>query len=416
MINKNIIFLFDLDGTLTSKETLPIIAKHFNINDEISNLTKQTLKGDIPFSESFTRRVDILGKYSVSDINELLSKTPLLENVFKFIQENKANCIVVTGNFNEWIEKLCNKIGCEYFASRGIVENDKIVKLTNILEKDKIVKMFKKKGKKVVYVGDSNNDVFAMEESDISIASGIVHRPTKSVLEVVDYCVFSEMALVRLLKQIYSNQSGKSVVISCAGIGSRLGLGITKALIEINNKPLIHYHLDALKNVLDIRIVIGFQSQDVINSVLKKRKDIIFVYNHNYMQTKTGMSYFLGSRHANEYVIALDGDLLIKPEDMEKCLKYDGEFIGCSEINSDEPVFVKTKSNNVISFSRKDGDYEWVGPACLKRSKIKSTNGNVYNQLEDFLPLPIINVDAQDIDSYDDYLRAKDFINKWSNN
>lgn len=28
-------FLFDLDGTVTSKETLPIIAEHFGVQDQI---------------------------------------------------------------------------------------------------------------------------------------------------------------------------------------------------------------------------------------------------------------------------------------------------------------------------------------------------------------------------------------------
>ena len=50
-------FLFDLDGTVTSAETLPIIANHFNCLEEIGELTKRTVQGNIPFVESFIRRV-----------------------------------------------------------------------------------------------------------------------------------------------------------------------------------------------------------------------------------------------------------------------------------------------------------------------------------------------------------------------
>ena len=50
--------------------------------------------------------------------------------------------------------------------------------------------------------------------------------------------------------------SVKSVVISCAGIGSRLGLGQTKALIKINGKSLIAWQLDLFKDVEDVRIVV----------------------------------------------------------------------------------------------------------------------------------------------------------------
>ena len=41
----------------------------------------------------------------------------------------------------------------------------------------------------------------------------------------------------------------KSVVISCAGIGSRLGLGLTKALVQINGNSLISWQLKLFKDM-----------------------------------------------------------------------------------------------------------------------------------------------------------------------
>ena len=40
----------------------------------------------------------------------------------------------------------------------------------------------------------------------------------------------------------------RTVIISCAGMGNRLGLGTTKALVEVEGKPLIMHHLEKLKN------------------------------------------------------------------------------------------------------------------------------------------------------------------------
>lgn len=67
-------FLFDLDGTVTSKETLPIIAEHFGVQDQIAELTHHTVQGNVPFVESFIRRVNILGRFSVSEISDLLAR------------------------------------------------------------------------------------------------------------------------------------------------------------------------------------------------------------------------------------------------------------------------------------------------------------------------------------------------------
>ncbi|MFA6185096.1 MAG: NTP transferase domain-containing protein [Candidatus Shapirobacteria bacterium] len=206
----------------------------------------------------------------------------------------------------------------------------------------------------------------------------------------------------------------KSVIISCAGIGSRLGLGQTKALIDIAGKSLIRWQLELLDSIKDIRIVVGYQSNDVIKEVLKIRKDAIFIYNHNYFETKTGASFYLGSKDANEYVIEWDGDLLVHPEDVKKCLQMDQEYIGYSDKVSDESVYVKTNNEgDVLSFSRENGDYEWTGPACIRKNKVKYTSGNVFNQLEEYLPMKGLKIRAQDIDTYDDYKKAIEFIKSW---
>ena len=41
-------FLFDLDGTITKQETLPLIAKAFGV-EAIEGLTKETIAGNVPF-------------------------------------------------------------------------------------------------------------------------------------------------------------------------------------------------------------------------------------------------------------------------------------------------------------------------------------------------------------------------------
>jgi len=209
----------------------------------------------------------------------------------------------------------------------------------------------------------------------------------------------------------------KSVVISCAGIGSRLGLGQTKALIKICGKSLIRWQIEQLDDIDDVRVVIGFQANDVIEEVCKIRKDVVFVYNHNYFETKTGASFYLGARHAKEYVIAWDGDLLVHPDDVKKCLNMNGEYVAYSQISSNEAVFVKTNEvGDVLGFSRNNGDFEWTGPACLKREKVKFTSGHVFNQIEEYLPLKGLKIRAQDIDTYEDYLKAIEFVKSWNNN
>lgn len=208
--------------------------------------------------------------------------------------------------------------------------------------------------------------------------------------------------------------SVKSIIISCAGLGSRLGLAKTKALININGKSLIRWQLELFNDVEDIRIVVGFQANDVIEEVRKYRDDVTFVYNHNYFETKTGASYYLGARDGNEYAIEIDGDLLIHPDDVKTLLNMYGEWIAYADKMSDDAVYVKTDSQgNVLAFSREQGDYEWTGPCCIKKDKLRYSSGHVFNQLEPHLPMRGVKIRACDIDTYEDYQRALEFIKGW---
>lgn len=209
-------------------------------------------------------------------------------------------------------------------------------------------------------------------------------------------------------------QTAKSIVISCAGIGSRLGLGTTKALIDIHGKSLIRWQLEMFQNIADIRIVVGFEASKVIEEVRKYRPDAIFVFNHEYFSTKTGFSYYLGARDANEYVVEYDGDLLVHPEDMEKLLYTSGEWIAYSDKISEDAIYVDVDTNGYVSrFSKIEADFEWTGPCCLKQEHIKPHIGNVYNQLEPYLPMKGIRIRACDIDTYSDYQNVLEIVRRW---
>ncbi len=195
-------FIFDLDGTITKFETLPIIAKYFSIHEEIEKLTEKTVQGNIPFIESFIYRVMLLGKYPIDEIAQLLAQVALHEKLYAFIQDHAKDCVIATGNLFCWIEKLLTKFPCEAYFSEAEIENNQVKKIHSILRKENLVEKYKREGYHVVFIGDGNNDMEAMRKADVSIATGLVHYPASSVLSVADYAVFSEEALCRLLNQL----------------------------------------------------------------------------------------------------------------------------------------------------------------------------------------------------------------------
>lgn len=209
-------------------------------------------------------------------------------------------------------------------------------------------------------------------------------------------------------------QVSRTVIISCAGMGNRLGLGTTKALVEVEGKPLIMHHLEKLKDESDIRVVVGYQAEKVINVVRKYRKDVVFVFNHNYRETGTGASVALASQYANEYILSLDGDLIIHPDDMKKILECDHEFVSGGIPDTDEPWMLQIYKDDgkefVSAFSKNIGNYEWNGITQMKSAKIKNGQGHVFQLIEPYLPIPFLELRTREIDTVNDYERAVEWV------
>ena len=142
--------------------------------------------------------------------------------------------------------------------------------------------------------------------------------------------------------------TNKTIIISCAGMGKRLGLGTTKALVEVAGEPLLIRTLKMLDDVEDIRIVVGYQAEKVIEAVNAYRKDVTFVFNRDYQTTGTGASVMLAVKNAKDMIMTIDGDLLIHPSDMKELLKSTNEFIGVCKASTDNPVLTIIDKNNKI--------------------------------------------------------------------
>ena len=203
-------------------------------------------------------------------------------------------------------------------------------------------------------------------------------------------------------------QNVKHAIISAAGLGSRLGLNIPKCLIEINGKPLIEYQLELLKDVEDVRIVVGFMEHKVIDCVRKLRNDVVFVRNPDYKTTSNAYSVHLGTKDLKEPFIIIDGDLLIEKNSFDAFLKRcdgSGSIIGITQAKTEDAVFVTVdkKEEKLIKFHRiPKGDYEWTGIAYLKNIPINASEKYVFNEIEPHLPLAYHNIVCYEIDTPDD--------------
>lgn len=195
------IFLFDLDSTVTKQEILPTIAKGFGIYEEMRVLTERTMRGELPFKQSFLQRVELLKSIPVRDVCGLVGEIQLNERLVEFIKRYQNRCYVVTGNLDVWIEGLIKKLGMEKntFCSKALVENDYIQDVLSIVDKNAVISQMVLP---FVAVGDGNNDAEMIEAAEVGIGYGGVREIAPSVLTCASHAVYQEEKLVEFLERL----------------------------------------------------------------------------------------------------------------------------------------------------------------------------------------------------------------------
>lgn len=207
-----------------------------------------------------------------------------------------------------------------------------------------------------------------------------------------------------------------NVVICAAGLGSRLGLDMPKCLVKIGSHRIIYYLLQVLQDVPNIRIVVGFKEEEVIEYVRSIRNDVVFVRNPDYRTTTNSYSLHLGSHDLSEPFMNIDGDMLISKDELDKftaAIQKGENLIGITKSYTEDAVYVETNDKNeAIRFSReKISNFEWTGIAYFATIKISKDGKYVYQELEDKLPIRCCEITCYEVDTPQDLDYVSNKIN-----
>lgn len=195
-------FAFDLDGTITTEELLPLIAAELNLETEMSLLTRLTMDGVIPFEDSFRLRFAILRAAGLERVQSIVSEVQLDPYIVEFIRENRSRCFVVTGNLDLWIAPLADKLGCEFFASTAVMQGGRIAGIHQVMRKSVPALKLKDRFERLVAVGDGFNDIPMFDVAEIGIAYQGVHTAPDALISVSNYVALDGKSLCRLLRTL----------------------------------------------------------------------------------------------------------------------------------------------------------------------------------------------------------------------
>lgn len=213
-------------------------------------------------------------------------------------------------------------------------------------------------------------------------------------------------------------QNVGSAVIAAAGLGSRIGLGMPKCMIEIDGVTILTRLLNAIRpHVSTIHLVVGYREDMVVEYCSLHHRDVVLVRNPDYRSTNTAYSFAKGAEHLKGKVIYIDGDLLIDAASLAgffEAAKHEDILVGVTDAKSENAVFVESQATGdeitITGFTRDTRmQYEWANIVSGPNDLLRDANGYVYERLEEHLPLRAHRLKLAEVDTADDLDAAIQF-------
>mgnify|MGYP000821987581 FL=1 len=108
---------FDMDSTLIETEVIDELAIRAGVGEQVKAITERAMRGEIDFTESFTRRVALLKGLDESVMQEIAESLPITEGVERLMYVLKKygyKIAILSGGFTYFGQYLQKKYGIDY--------------------------------------------------------------------------------------------------------------------------------------------------------------------------------------------------------------------------------------------------------------------------------------------------------------
>ncbi len=190
--------VFDLDSTLTDAESLVELARLMGKEEEVADLTKKAMGGEIPFADALKHRVGLLQGLKLEKVEEAVKAIPLMEGAADAVQRLKGRGIktgIITGGFESVALRVKEELGIDYvvanelMVAEGALTGEVRGPITNEGAKgealDALCKELGIRLQECAVVGDGANDISMFEKAGLAIA----FNPTDALEKVADVVV-----------------------------------------------------------------------------------------------------------------------------------------------------------------------------------------------------------------------------------
>jgi len=174
----------DMDSTLITIETIDELADLVGKKSQVSEITAQAMRGEIPYDESLRRRVAVLKGLPETELDrvyhERVKLSPGGDKLIAGVKKAGLKILLVSGGFTHVTEKLKAKLKLDYTRSNTLMVAGG--KLTGEIEgaivnadvkREALIAVRDQLGitkEQIVAVGDGANDLKFLAEAGVSVA------------------------------------------------------------------------------------------------------------------------------------------------------------------------------------------------------------------------------------------------------
>lgn len=191
---------FDMDSTLIENEVIDLLAAAAGAGDEVSDITRKAMNGEIGFTESFRLRLQTLRGLDESVLDSVSNKIKITEGAERLIDNLHRlglKTAIISGGFNFFAQRLAQKLGIEFVHANQLeIESGKLTgrPMGTIIDAERKVALMRDIAhrqsiniQQVIAVGDGANDVPMLSAAGL----GIAFRAKQVVRQQADYSVGS---------------------------------------------------------------------------------------------------------------------------------------------------------------------------------------------------------------------------------
>lgn len=174
----------DMDSTMITVECIDELADYAGLKAEIAEVTERAMRGELPFAEALRERVARLKGLEEAMIarchEERVRIMPGAEALVRTMRRNGAYCLLVSGGFTHFADRVAEAIGFHHAASNRLRIEDG--KLSGLVEEPILGAEAKRQSlldaaaehgvelSDTLAVGDGANDLPMIEAAGLGVA------------------------------------------------------------------------------------------------------------------------------------------------------------------------------------------------------------------------------------------------------